>query len=95
MKHKGLLISGAQDVCGMAELMQDWLPSIFLIFGDPMTDKPVFTDPFYIDKFMEIQQQNIVLYKSLLKIYEHEKIRDLIEQDIDKDIFGILKKCPA
>jgi hypothetical protein len=60
-----------------------------------MTDKPVFTDPFYIDKFMEIQQQNIVLYKSLLKIYEHEKIRDLIEQDIDKDIFDILKKCPA
>jgi hypothetical protein len=35
-----------------------------------MTDKPVFTDPFYIDKFMEIQQQNIVLYKSLLRIYE-------------------------
>jgi hypothetical protein len=60
-----------------------------------MTDKPVFTDPFYIDKFMEIQQQNIVLYKCLLKIYEHEKIRDLIEQDIDKDIFDILKKCPA
>jgi hypothetical protein len=39
---------------------------------------------------MEIQQQNIVLYKSLLKIYEHEKIRDLIEQDIDKNIFDIL-----
>ena len=60
-----------------------------------MTDKPVFTDQFYIDKFMEIQQQNIVLYKSLLKIYEHEKIRDLIEKDIDKNIFDILKKCPA
>lgn len=60
-----------------------------------MTDKPVFTDPFYIDKFMEIQQQNIVLYKSLLKIYENEDTKTLVEQQLGAGIFEILKVCPA
>lgn len=60
-----------------------------------MTDKPVFTDPFYIDKFMEIQQQNIVLYKSLLKIYENEATRALVERQLGADVFEILKACPA
>lgn len=60
-----------------------------------MTDKPVFTDPFYIDKFMEIQQQNIVLYKSLLKIYENETARQTVEQTVGAQVFEILKKCPA
>jgi hypothetical protein len=60
-----------------------------------MTDKPVFTDPFYIDKFMEIQQQNIVLYKSLLRIYENEDTRALVEQQLGAGIFEILKACPA
>jgi hypothetical protein len=60
-----------------------------------MTDKPVFTDPFYIDKFMEIQQQNIVLYKSLLKIYENEVTRHLVERAIGEEVFEVLKQCPA
>jgi hypothetical protein len=60
-----------------------------------MTDKPVFTDPFYIDKFMEIQQQNIVLYKSLLQIYENEDTRTLVEQQLGAGVFEILKSCPA
>lgn len=60
-----------------------------------MTDKPVFTDPFYIDKFMEIQQQNIVLYKSLLKIYENEDTKTLVEQQLGAEVFEILKVCPA
>jgi hypothetical protein len=60
-----------------------------------MTDKPVFTDPFYIDKFMEIQQQNIVLYKSLLKIYENEVTRHLVERAIGGEVFEVLKQCPA
>ena len=60
-----------------------------------MTDKPVFTDPFYIDKFMEIQQQNIVLYKSLLRIYENETTRHIVERAIGEDVFEVLKKCPA
>jgi hypothetical protein len=60
-----------------------------------MTDKPVFTDPFYIDKFMEIQQQNIVLYKSLLQIYENKDTRTLVEHELGAGIFEILKSCPA
>jgi hypothetical protein len=60
-----------------------------------MTDKPVFTDPFYIDKFMELQQQNIVLYKALLKIYDNETARHAVELAIGKEVFEILKKCPA
>lgn len=60
-----------------------------------MTDKPVFTDPFYIDKFMEIQQQNIVLYKSLLQIYENEATRALVERQLSASVFEILKACPA
>lgn len=60
-----------------------------------MTDRPVFTEPFYIDKFMEIQQQNIVLYKTLLKLHENETTRKLIEHELGSDFFEILKKCPA
>jgi hypothetical protein len=60
-----------------------------------MTDKPVFTDPFYIDKFMEIQQQNIVLYKSLLKIYENEITRHIVERALGEEVFEVLKQCPA
>jgi hypothetical protein len=60
-----------------------------------MNDKPVFTDPFYIDKFMEIQQQNIVLYKSLLKIYENEITRHTVERALGEEVFEILKQCPA
>ena len=60
-----------------------------------MTDKPVFTDPFYIDKFMEIQQQNIVLYKSLLQIYENEATRALVERQLGASVFEILEACPA
>ena len=60
-----------------------------------MTNKPVFTDPFYIDKFMEIQQQNIVLYKSLLKIYENEVTRHIVEKAIGDEVFKVLKQCPA
>jgi hypothetical protein len=59
------------------------------------TDNPVFTDQFYIKKFMEIQQQNIVLYKSLLKIKENSKVFELIKLELGEDVFEILKSCPA
>jgi hypothetical protein len=58
-------------------------------------DNPVFTDQFYIKKFMEIQQQNIVLYKSLLKIKENPKVFELIKSELGEDVFEILKNCPA
>ena len=60
-----------------------------------MTDKPVFTDPFYIDKFMEIQQQNIVLYKMLLKIKENSELYQLTVDKFGEDFFKILEQCPA
>lgn len=60
-----------------------------------MTDKPIFTDPFYIDKFMEIQQQNIVLYKMLLKIKENSELYQLTVDKFGEDFFKILEQCPA
>jgi hypothetical protein len=60
-----------------------------------MTDKPVFTDQFYIDKFMEIQQQNILLYKALLLAQQNTNIRQVIEKELGKEFFNILKECPA
>jgi hypothetical protein len=60
-----------------------------------MTDKPVFTDQFYIDKFMEIQQQNIVLYKSLLKIKENPVTSEVVYRELGSNIFDIIKDGPA
>jgi hypothetical protein len=52
-------------------------------------------DEFYLEKFMVIQQQNIVLYKLLLSIYENPETRHLVEQQLGNNIFDILKDCPA
>ena len=57
--------------------------------------KPVFTDPFYIDKFMEIQQQYIVLYKMLLAIQDHELLRQQVEAELGQDFFSKMKDYPA
>lgn len=58
-------------------------------------NNPVFTEPFYIKKFMEIQQQNIVLYKSLLKIKENPETYQKVVELLGEDVFSILDKCPA
>lgn len=58
-------------------------------------ENPVFTDEFYIKKFMEIQQQNIVLYKSLLKIKNDQELREIIIKKFGPKVFEILEKCPA
>lgn len=60
-----------------------------------MTDRPVFTDQFYIDKFMEIQQQNIVLYKMLLRIKEDPLLYQFVVDKFGIDFFKILDQCPA
>lgn len=60
-----------------------------------MTDKPVFTDPFYIDKFMEIQQQNIILYKALLKIKENPVTFEVVSRELGSTVFDIIKNGPA
>jgi hypothetical protein len=58
-------------------------------------NKPVFTDPFYIDKFMEIQQQNIILYKMLLSIQEDAELKSYVESKLGKDFFSKMKDYPA
>jgi hypothetical protein len=52
-------------------------------------------DEFYLEKFMVIQQQNIVLYRLLLSIYENPETRHLVEQQLGNNVFDILKDCPA
>ena len=58
-------------------------------------ENPVFTEPFYIKKYMQIQQQNIVLYKSLLKIKENPETYKVVTELLGEEVFEILDKCPA
>ena len=58
-------------------------------------DKPVFTDPFYIDKFMEIQQKNIVLYKSILALQNNPETKSVIEKEFGDDFFDVISDCPT
>ena len=58
-------------------------------------DKPVFTDPFYIDKFMEIQRQNVVLSNILREQYENPNLRNIIEMHMGPAVFDILQDTPA
>lgn len=58
-------------------------------------NKPVFTDQFYIDKFMEIQQQNIVMYKMLLAIQEDPILKEQIESKFGSEFFSKMKDYPA
>ena len=60
-----------------------------------MDSNPIFQEPFYIKKFMEIQQQNVVLYKTLLKIQENPETALVVKNQLGDDIFDILKDCPA
>lgn len=54
-------------------------------------DEPVFTDPFYIKKFMQIQQHNVILYKKLLALQENATTKELAEFYFGSDFFDILK----
>ena len=60
-----------------------------------MTDRPVFTEPFYIDKFMEIQQQNIVLYMALKKIEENPTTKEVVLKELGENAFDALIGAPA
>jgi len=53
------------------------------------------TDTFYIEKFMEIQQQNVVMYKLLLKINESPKLKEQVELELGVNISDVIKNCPA
>ena len=60
-----------------------------------MEEKVIITDPFYLDKFMEIQRQNVVLSNKLRDIFEEEHIRNTIISQLGKDFFDVLKDTPA
>jgi hypothetical protein len=57
--------------------------------------EPVFTDPFYIKKFMDIQRDNVVMYNLLSKMYTHPKINELIKTELNIDLTEIVKQGPT
>jgi hypothetical protein len=52
-------------------------------------------DEFYIEKFMEIQRQNVVLSNLLRDIAEDADIRKSVEDKLGGQVFDILKDTPA
>lgn len=44
-------------------------------------------DEFYIEKFMEIQRANVVLWRRLKKLEENNNIKETIEILVDRDFF--------
>jgi hypothetical protein len=60
-----------------------------------MEEKVIITDPFYLDKFMEIQRQNVVLSNKLRDIFEDNHTRNIIISQFGQDFFDILKDTPA
>lgn len=58
------------------------------------TDVPI-TDTFYIQKFMQIQRQNVVLSNKLRELYENPGLRNIVEMHLGNEFFNILKDTPA
>ena len=52
--------------------------------------KPVITDEFYLKKFMQLQQANVVLWRKLHNIKENEDLRATIETYLGDDFFNNL-----
>lgn len=59
-----------------------------------MSQEPVFTDPFYIKKFMEIQQQNVVLWRMLYNIQQNQSLKEQVEKEFGSTFFDELEKAP-
>jgi hypothetical protein len=59
-----------------------------------MSQEPVFTDPFYIKKFMEIQQQNVVLWRMLYNIQQNQSLKEQVEKEFGSAFFDELEKAP-
>lgn len=45
------------------------------------------TEPFYLDKFMQIQRGNVQLYRKLKNIQENTKLKESVEAWLGKDFF--------
>jgi hypothetical protein len=52
-------------------------------------------EEFYIEKFMEIQRQNVVLSNLLRDIAEDTDLRKAVESTLGETVFDILKDTPA
>ena len=52
-------------------------------------------EEFYIEKFMEIQRQNVVLSNLLRDISEDADLRKAVENKLGEQVFDILKDTPA
>jgi hypothetical protein len=52
--------------------------------------EPVITDPFYLKKFMQIQQANIVLWRKLDSIKNNDDLRASVETYLGDDFFNNL-----
>lgn len=52
-------------------------------------------EEFYIEKFMEIQRQNVVLSNLLRDIAEDTHLKKEVENKLGESIFDILKDTPA
>jgi hypothetical protein len=52
-------------------------------------------EEFYIEKFMEIQRQNVVLSNLLRDISEDADLRKAVENTLGETVFDILKDTPA
>ena len=50
-------------------------------------ENPIFNEPFYVKKFMEIQRGNVQLYRKLKDIEENFHLRKIIETELGKDFF--------
>ena len=57
-------------------------------------DVPI-RDTFYMQKFMEIQRQNVVLSNLLRDIAEDANLRKVVEDKLGENVFDILKDTPA
>ena len=60
-----------------------------------MQEKLIITEPFYLDKFMEIQRQNVVLSNLLRDINDDKSLKTAVESKLGPEVFNILKDTPA
>ena len=59
-----------------------------------MTEEPIFTEPFYIKKFMEIQQQNVVLWRMLYRIQQNKELCEQVKKEFGENFFEELERAP-
>lgn len=66
------------------------------MIGEKYSDNDVpIKDTFYIQKFMEIQRQNVVLSNRLRSMYENPSLRNIVEMHMGHEFFDVLKDTPA